>query len=280
MEVAIVGLGQMGAAMARRLATEGHSLTVWNRDRSKAEGLLQDRVSIAISPAAAAKAGIIISMVADDSALEQVCHRPDGLLSAGPNILHISCSTVSTSLTERLALEHAAAGQRFVSAQVLGRPDVAAAGHLSIIAAGDPAALDLAQPIFDVLGSKTFRMGPEPSMAAATKVAANFGIAAIIQLVTEQIRIAGASGVAPSAMIDFLVGTNFGSRMISVYGPMVAQKRFTPAAFPLKLGRKDVGLAIAAAKGLDLPLAVLLAERMDAIIANGGGDNDWSSLGQ
>jgi 3-hydroxyisobutyrate dehydrogenase-like beta-hydroxyacid dehydrogenase len=163
---------------------------------------------------------------------------------------------------------------------VLGRPDVAAVGRLSIIAAGPIADLDEAQPLFDAIGSKTLRMGERPVMAAASKAAANFGIAAIIETISEQIRIAAAQGVAASKMVELLVETDFGNRMFGVYGPMIAEQRFEPAGFPLKLGRKDIGHAIGAAAHAQLPLANLLASRMDAIIAADGGHRDWAALGQ
>jgi 3-hydroxyisobutyrate dehydrogenase-like beta-hydroxyacid dehydrogenase len=280
MRIGFVGLGQMGAAMAGRLLDAGHDVTVWNRDRAKAEPFAAKGAGIAASPAEAAGAGIVFTMLANDAAVEAVTLGDAGIVSAGADVLHIACSTVSVALTERLAAAHRAAGQRFVSAQVLGRPDVAAAGQLSIIAAGTDADLDACAPLFDVIGGKTLRMGAEPAMAAATKLAANFSIAAIIETVSEALRIAGAHGVEPARMVDFLTETNFGSRMIGVYGPMIAESRFEPAGFPITLGRKDVGLALDAAGGTDVPFAHLLAERMDRLIATDGGVRDWSALGQ
>jgi 3-hydroxyisobutyrate dehydrogenase-like beta-hydroxyacid dehydrogenase len=280
MDVAIIGLGQMGSGMAGRLIDAGHRVTVWNRDGSKSEPFAARGASVAATVTEAAHVGVVLTMLANDAALEAVSLGEAGIVSAGPDILHISCSTVSTALTERLTEAHAAAGQRFVSAQVLGRPDVAAAGNLSVIAAGPTADLDRAQPLFDAIGGKTLRMGDRPVMAAAAKAAANFGIAAIIETLSEQVRIAAAQGVPPAKMIELLVETGFGNRMIGVYGPMIAEQRFEPAGFPIRLGRKDVGLAIAASGGAALPIAELLAARMDAIIAADGGVRDWAALGQ
>lgn len=280
MDVGFVGLGQMGSGMVRQLIEAGHRVTVWNRDRTKAEPFLERGASIAGSPSEAARAGIVLTMLANDEALEAVCFGDDGLLTAGPGILHVSCSTVSVSLTDRLAAAHGGASQRFVSAQVLGRPDVAAAGKLSVIAAGGAADLDAVQPCFDAIGSKTIRMGERPAMAAAAKAATNFGIAAVIETISEQMRIAGVQGVSAAAMANLLIESDFGSRIFASYAPIIAEQRFEPAGFPLRLGRKDVGLAIAAAEHASLPFAQLLASRMDAIIEAGGGERDWSSLGQ
>ena len=279
MKVAFVGLGQMGGGMAARLMAAGHQVTVWNRDASKTNALRERGAEVADSPADAARAGIVLTMLANDDAVEAVCLGENGLLGAGPGLLHVSCSTVGVALTDRLTAAHEAAGQRFVSAQVLGRPDVAAAGRLAIIAAGPTADLDAAQPCFDAIGSTTIRMGDRPAMAAATKVAANFGIAAVIETISEQMGIAGAQGVSAAQMATFLIQSDFGARIFTSYAPMIAEQRFEPAAFPLRLGRKDVGLAIAAADGRALPFADLLARRMDAIIEDGGGERDWSSLG-
>ncbi len=123
-------------------------------------------------------------------------------------------------------------------------------------------------------------MGESPLTAVAAKIAANFGITAIIEMLSEQVRIAGAHGVRPSQMVELLIGTDFGNRIIRSYGPMVAEQRFEPAGFSMRLGRKDVGLALAAGRGEELPLLELIASRMDAIIAADGGERDWSALGQ
>lgn len=280
MDVAFLGLGQMGSGMARRLIEAHHSVVVWNRDVAKSAPFTGLGATIARSPKAAARTGIAMTMLANDDAVEAVVFSDEGILSAGAGILHISCSTISVALTERLVEAHNRAGQRFVSAQVLGRPDASAAGKLSVLAAGAPADLDAVQPLFDAIGSGTFRIGERPVMAVAAKIAVNFGITAIIEMLSEQFRIAGAHGVAPSQMAELLIGTDLGSRLIRIYGPMIAEQRFEPAGFPMHLGRKDVGLALAAGKGEQLPLAELIAVRMDAIIAAGGGERDWSALGQ
>jgi 3-hydroxyisobutyrate dehydrogenase-like beta-hydroxyacid dehydrogenase len=152
MDVAFIGLGQMGSGMAANLVAAGHQVTVWNRDRAKGEPFAARGAKVAADLAAAGRAGTVMTMLANDAAVEAVVSGDGGLLAAGPDLLYISCSTVSVDLTARLAAAHAAVGQRFVSAQVLGRPDVAAAGKLSVIAAGAAEDLDTAQPLFDVTG--------------------------------------------------------------------------------------------------------------------------------
>ncbi|MEH7871312.1 NAD(P)-dependent oxidoreductase [Rhizobium laguerreae] len=280
MDVAFIGLGQMGSGMADNLVAAGHQVTVWNRDRTKAEPFAERGATVAADLAAAARAGTVVTMLANDAAVEAVSFGDGGLLAAGPGLLHISCSTASVDLTASLAEAHVAAGQRFVSAQVLGRPDVAAAGKLSVIAAGAADDLDVAQPLFNAIGAATHRVGGRPVMAAAAKLAFNAGIPAIMQMLTEQFRIVAAHGIAADRMAALLLEVNYGNRLIGSYGPIIAEKRTEPAGFPLRLGRKDVGLALAAAGDAELPLTELIARRMDAIIAAGGGERDWSAVGQ
>ncbi len=281
MDIGFVGLGQMGSGMAAQLLKAGHRVHVWNRDAAKAAPLTAAGATLAASPAAAASAGIVVSMLANDDALDAVVNGAGGILLAAPGTLHISCSTVGVALTDRLDAAHRDAGQHMVAAPVLGRPDVAAAGQLSILAAGADADLARAQQVFEAIGQRVIRIGGEPGMAVAAKLASNMSIAAVIETVTEAFAIAGSRGVEAQAMLDVFVQTDFGNRMFGNYGKMVIAQAFEPAGFPMRLGRKDVGLGLAAA-GADaaLPLARMIAARMDAIIANGGGDRDWSALGQ
>ena len=176
MDVAFIGLGQMGSGMARNLLEAGHLLTVWNRDHAKAEPFAGLGATVAADVGEAARVGTVMTMLANDAAVEAVSFGEGGLLSAGSGLLHVSSSTVSVDLTAQLAVAHAAAGQRFVSAQVLGRPDMAAAGKLAVIAAGANDDLDAAQPLFDAIGAGTQRIGDRPAMAAAAKIALNAGI--------------------------------------------------------------------------------------------------------
>ena len=194
--------------------------------------------------------------------------------------MHISCSTISIALTERLTQAHARAGQRFLSAPVLGRPDVAEAGRLSILAAGSANDLESAQPLFEAIGTQTIHVGEKPVMAAATKIAANAGIPIVIQMLTEQLRIAEVYGVSQSRMAEVLLQVDYGNRLIRSYGPIIAERRFNPVGFSVILGRKDVGLALQAVDGKPLPLVKATADRMDRVIASGSGDEDWATLGQ
>src|SRR6266446_10746000 len=140
MKVGFIGLGHMGAGMATSLLRAGHDTTVYNRTPSKVHALVEQGAHAAARVADACRGDAVITMLADDGAVESVVFGEHGLIdSLRTGALHISMSTISVALSERLTAAHATAGQRFVAAPVFGRPDVAAAGQLFIVAAGAPA---------------------------------------------------------------------------------------------------------------------------------------------
>ncbi len=159
MDVGFIGLGAMGAAMARNLVKAGHRVTVWNRSPQAAEALAREGVLTATSPSEAARGDAVISMLADDQAVRAVV-LDSGMLESSPtSLVHVGCSTVSVALAKELAQRHADKGIAYVSAPVFGRPDVAAAGALQIVVAGPPKALATVQPLLDAMGQKTWPMG-------------------------------------------------------------------------------------------------------------------------
>src|SRR5580698_8987726 len=183
MRVSIIGLGRMGEGMAERVLAAGHTLTVYNRSPGKADALRAKGATVAASPAAAAQgAEVVLTMLADDAAVELVVFGTDGLIGAlASGAVHVSSSTISVALAERLE----AAPGRYVSAPVFGRPEAAAAGKLFIIAGGPDDALAVAQPVFDAIGQRTFRVGPQAPVANLIKLSGNFLIAAAIEAMSE-----------------------------------------------------------------------------------------------
>lgn len=281
MDVGVVGLGQMGSGMARRLLEQGHRVTVWNRDPAKCAPFGAAGATIAATPAEAARAGTVITMLADDRAAEAVAFGHGGILEAGSRITHISSSTLSVALVNRLEAEHCAAGQTLVSMPVLGRPDVAAAGQLALILGGAATDLDRCRPLFESIGARTIPVGTRPAMAAAAKLALNASIALIAEMLGEAFAIAGGHGVSRSTMLDLFNETGFGNRIIASYGGLIVGQHYEPAGFPVRLGRKDVDLAIkAAGPDVALPVVRLLRDRLDTMIAQGEGDRDWASIGE
>lgn len=281
MELGFIGLGNMGAAMAANLVKAGHALAVHNRTMAKAQPLLALGATAAPKVGDACRGEAVITMVADDHALEEAAFGAGGIVATlRKGALHISCSTISVGLAERLTAAHAAAGQRFVSAPVFGRPDAAAAAKLAIAAAGPAAALAIAQPLFDAMGQKTFVLGETPSSANLVKLSGNFLIATVIESLGEAIALVTKGGVDRHAYVDLLTTTLFSAPVYKVYGHLIANERFEPAGFAAPLGLKDVRLALAAGETLQvpLPLASLLRDRFLRLLAEGGEALDWSAI--
>jgi 3-hydroxyisobutyrate dehydrogenase-like beta-hydroxyacid dehydrogenase len=190
-------------------------------------------------------------------------------------------STISVALSKRLADAHAEAGQRYVAAPVFGRPEAAAAARLFIVPAGDPGAITACQPLFDAMGQKTLPMGAEPSQANLIKLSGNFLIAAMIESLGEAIALVGKAGVDRRAYVELLTATMFPAPAYAIYGNLIVENRFEPAAFAAPLGHKDIRLAMAAAENLrvPMPIASLLHDRFLRLLANGGDKLDWAAVG-
>jgi 3-hydroxyisobutyrate dehydrogenase-like beta-hydroxyacid dehydrogenase len=190
-------------------------------------------------------------------------------------------STISVALSKRLAEAHQQAGQRYVAAPVFGRPDMAAAAKLFIVAAGDPAAIDACKSVFEALGQKTSTIGAEPSAANLVKLTANFLQAAVIESLGEAIALIGKAGIDRRAYVELLTSTIFTAPAYKIFGPLIADGKFGPAAFAAPLGYKDIRLALAEAETLrvPMPLASLLHDRFLRLFAQGGDTLDWSAIG-
>jgi 3-hydroxyisobutyrate dehydrogenase-like beta-hydroxyacid dehydrogenase len=289
MNIAFLGLGRMGRGMAANLVKAGHNVTVWNRTLSRAGELHSLGAHVAASPAEAARAGVVITMLADDHAVESAIFGDGEVLRAlsGPDLptgqpagLHISMSTISVALSSRLAEAHRAAGQSFVSAPVLGRPEAAAMAKLLILAAGAPESIERVQPAFDAMAQKTIIVGATPPDANLVKLCCNFFIASIIESLGESFALARKSGIEASKLLEVFTGTPVTAPLVSTYGALIAEGKFTPPGFLLPLGMKDVRLILAAgdAVGAPLPIANLLHDRFLTAIARGLSDKDWSAI--
>lgn len=283
MNVGFLGLGQMGSGMATRLVEAGHDVTVWNRTRAKTEPLRAKGASVADTPAdACVGVEAVFTILSDDHAVEEVTFGDDGILGALPRgAVHISSSTLSVDFTRRLGGAHEKAGQRLLAAPVFGRPDVAAAGQLFVIAGGEQAAVNAVQPLLDVVGRRTFVMSDRPEAAALVKLSGNFLIASMIESVGEAMALADRGGVDRGAYLDMLTSTLFDAPVYKGYGRLIAERKYEPAGFAAPLGQKDIRLALAAAEELRVPMPVasLLRDRLLRLLANGGEKLDWSAIG-
>jgi 3-hydroxyisobutyrate dehydrogenase-like beta-hydroxyacid dehydrogenase len=272
----------MGAAMAANLIKAGHDVSVFNRSPGKSRALIELGAHQAADPAGVCGGDVVITMLADDGAASDVTFGDGGLIAHLPKgAIHLSMSTISVALSKRLAQAHAKAGQRYVAAPVFGRPDMAAAAKLFIVAAGDPAAVAACKPLFDVLGQKTSPIGAEPAAANLVKLTANFLQASVIESLGEAIALIGKAGIDRGAYVDLLTATIFTSPAYKIFGPLIAAGTFGPAAFAAPLGYKDIRLTLAAAESLrvPMPLAGLLHDRFLRLFAQGGEKLDWSAIG-
>jgi len=281
MKVGFIGLGNMGSGMAANLLKAGHTLTVYNRTPARAEALVAQGATLAKTASEAARSEVVITMLADDAAVESVVFGVEGVLAGlKTGSIHISMSTISVALAEQLASAHQAAGQRFVAAPVFGRPEAASAGKLFIVAGGEPKTVPFCQPLFEVLGQRTFIIADEPPKANLVKLSGNFLIAAVIETLGEAFALVGKAGIDRARYLDILTNTLFGAPVYKTYGGIIAEERYAPPGFRARLGFKDIHLALGAAEALmvPMPVASLLRDRFLMLIATGSGDFDWSAL--
>jgi 3-hydroxyisobutyrate dehydrogenase-like beta-hydroxyacid dehydrogenase len=279
MDIGFIGLGVMGRGMVTSLLRTGHRVRVWNRSRAAAEGLEREGAVVLGDPAEAF-GGVVLSMLADDDAVRQTVLDAALVPRARPDTVHVNLATISVDLADRLAAEHRRHGVGYVAAPVFGRPDMAAAGQLAIVAAGDATALDRVQPVLDVLGGRTWRVGAEPRQANALKLAGNFLIASAIESMAEASVLVERHGVEPAALLDVMTSTLFSAPVYQGYGAIITQRRYRPAGFRLALGLKDVRLALEAAERgrAPMPFASVLRDHFLEAMALGDGDLDWSAV--
>src|SRR5271165_5764347 len=232
MRIGFLGLGKMGTPMARRLIAAGHELAVWNRNEGRTEPLLREGAIAAGTPAEAELgADAVITMLFDDAAHEEVLFGANGLLDAlDPGALHISCSTISVALSERLTAEHARRGQAFVAAPVFGRPNVAEEGQLWIVAAGSDDAVAAARPLLEPLSRGISVIGLEPRQAHALKLGGNFLISAMIHSLSEAFVYSAAQGIDPAVFLETVNSALFQSQFYAAYGKVMLHPPEQPGA--------------------------------------------------
>ena len=278
--VGFLGLGSMGQAMARRLLEAGHDVVVWNRSAEPRAELSDSGATAVETPAEALAVDLSVSMLANDDAADSVLSA-DNLPS--DRIVHANMASVSPDLATSLSERFAKAGHGYVASPVLGRPHVAAEGGLNILAAGSTADIERMKPLFDAMGQRTWPLGEHAPTANVVKIAVNYNIIHAIQALAESVAITTAAGVKPEDFVEVLTKTLFGGVVYSGYGALVAERSYTPTAFSLELGLKDLGLAESAAHsaGLTLPSSAVLRGLFESALADPEiADKDWSALAE
>ncbi len=282
MRLGFIGLGAMGQKMAARLLGAGHEVIVWNRSRGPVDELVAKGARAASSPGEAARVEVLHTMLADDHALASVLFDA-GVFDALPRgSVHVNHATISVALARQLAERHAARGTGYVAAPVFGRPDAIAKGLLNVLAAGAPADVERVMPLLTALGRRVWRLGERPERANVVKIAGNFMLASSIEMMAEASALARAHGVSARELLEVMLGALFGGVAFEGYSALIAERRYSPAGFALRLGYKDVRLALAAGDdaALPMPLAALLRDNFLDALAHGDGDLDWSALAE
>jgi 3-hydroxyisobutyrate dehydrogenase-like beta-hydroxyacid dehydrogenase len=280
MKIGFIGLGQMGRGMATRLVEQGHQLEVWNRSAGPAEALRACGASVAATPAGVLDADVVITMLADDAAVDAVWIA-QGLIAKMPaTAIHLNMASVSLRLAQRLRTLHDDAGTLYVSAPVFGRPGMASTGQLDIIAAGPRDALDRCTPLFEAMSKRWFDLGEDATHANIVKIARNFLLGSIIESLGEAFALVQKSGVDASQFHDIITGTSLNSPAYKSYGRLIIDKP-EHATFTVRLGLKDVELALEAGAdtAVPMPLAALMREQHIAAIARGYGEREWAAVG-
>jgi 3-hydroxyisobutyrate dehydrogenase-like beta-hydroxyacid dehydrogenase len=278
-EVGFVGVGRMGSAMAANLLKAGHRVKVWDKSVEPLRALQKQGAEIAADARDAFRGDALFSMLPNDDVIRDV-FITGRMQPASGTPVHVNMATASIQLAKDLAAYHAGQGVPYVAATVWGRPDVAAAGKLSIVVAGDPQAIARVQPLLDVIGQKTWHVGDEPSRANLAKIAGNLMVACAIEAIAEAAALVRAHGMSAPDVLDAIITSLFNVPVYRGYGEMIAKQQYEPPGFDLVLGMKDVRLALMAGEEANVPLpfaSTLRDSFMDAI-ANGDAHKDWSAI--
>jgi 3-hydroxyisobutyrate dehydrogenase-like beta-hydroxyacid dehydrogenase len=281
--IAFLGLGAMGQHMAANLLKSGQPVYVWNRTPQPVQALVQQGAKPAATPAQCGIADVVFSMLADDTATRAVLVNGGVLNALAPGSIHVNMATVSVAFAREMSALHLARGVGYLAAPVLGRVDLAAAGKLNILAGGADELVNRVQPLFDLMGQKTWRFGAAPEQANAVKLACNLTLACAIEAMGEGSALAGAYGIPAANFIELITNTLFaGSPVYKGYGGMIAEERYSPAGFKLSLGQKDVRLAVEAGCNQGLPLAFgdALQTVLKEAVDHGDADLDLAALGK
>lgn len=280
MKIGFIGVGRMGAAIIVRLLNAGHEVVAWNRTASAAEEVAKHGAIAAKSPEETLDADILLSILANDQAMRDVGLDGPLLDKAPKSLIHSNMATISYAFAKELTAAHAERGIRYVGSTVFGRPDAAARGELVLVAAGESATVEKLKPVYALYTRLVAVLGEDPTQSNLFKIAGNLMIASALEAMGETMALLKKGGVDPKAFHEVMSNTIFAAPIYKIYGPLIVAEKYEPAGFALKLGRKDAGLAHAAAADLNvpLPLADLVLSHFDEALAQGLGESDWSAI--
>ncbi len=278
-KLGFIGLGNMGVNMAKNLIAAGYHLQVYNRSIEKANELDQSSITKCKTPAEAAKnVAVVITMLADDDVVMESVNGKDGLLQTlQKGGLHISMSTISPDVAQKISALHKSSGSSYLAAPVFGRPEAAAAKKLFICVSGDHKSKDIAKPILECIGQSIADFGEDPGGANVVKIAGNFMIMSSLEIMAEAFTLAEKHGLDRAKVADFFGSTIFNAPIYQNYGKLIANKQYEPVGFKAKLGYKDARLAFKLAQQSEtpMPIGVAIHNRLLSAVAKGWGDRDW-----
>ena len=282
MKVGFIGLGRMGQGMARRILDAGHDLTVFDAVAAQTVpfGSAGARVATSIADLCSGR-DVVVTMLVEDKAVSDVAFEPGGLCaSLSRGAVHLVMGTHGVAMVRQLEARHAEAGQILVAAPVLGRPDLAAAGQLGIVAAGPEDAVRRCDPLLSVMGRKTFRAGAKPESATAIKLANNAVLGCAMVAMAEGFSLVRKYGVAPQVFQDVMTEGLFSAPAYKVYGQKMVDESYDQVGSPIHVGLKDANLIAAAADLARVPMPShnVYHDRLLGAVAHGDGDRDQAVL--
>ena len=283
LKIGFIGLGSLGAPIARNLLEKGHQLLVYNRTASRAASFSSLGGRVCQSVAELAKdSSIVFSIVSDDAAIKSVVESEDGLAThLSKKSIHISMSTILPKTAAELAAIHEEKGQIYIAAPVFGRPEAAVQKKLNFVLSGEVQSKKTIEPLLrDAGAAGIWDFGDSISAANIVKLCGNFMIGSAIEAMGESISLAKQSGVDAQKMWDMFTATLFSSPVYVNYGKIILQEKFEPAAFTAKLGLKDVNLVLDQAESVhqEMPLARLLMGNLTELVRTGRDQLDWSAI--
>ena len=278
--IAFIGLGIMGTPMALNLVKAGFNVTVYNRTRSKADVLERAGARVAATPAVAARdAEVIVTIVSDTAAMEEVvCGKGGVLETIRSGAILIDSSTISPTVSRKLACHLAGKGASMLDAPVTGSKHGAEKGELTFMIGGERETLERAMPVLKVLGKKHIYCG-QHGLGLAAKLAMNAILATTVEIFSEGFVMAAKAGVPPQTLLEIMQSSLARCGIVDFKAPFVFKGDFTPY-FPLKLMHKDLELAMEAAyaQNLAMPATAAVKEVYGAAKAQGKGDLDYAAV--
>jgi 3-hydroxyisobutyrate dehydrogenase-like beta-hydroxyacid dehydrogenase len=281
LRVAFIGLGKMGAGIARNIQKAGFPLTVYNRTASKTQPFVEAGATmVASAREAAAGADVVLTSLMGDESVKAVVAGNEGVLAGlSPGAIHVETSTISPACATELARLHTAHGSKYIAGPVLGRPDVAEAGELRTFVAGDEDAIARCSALFKAYSRMVVPVGTEPSVANAVKISINYMVASVIELMGQVYTFGEKSGIA-APHLALIMKTLFPQPQLQEYAERIQARNFEPGGFAMTGGLKDVDLFLKAAGDLRviLPYANIIRDKLLTAVAHGMEEYDWSGI--